>query len=56
MACEFGRSGTPMNFIQQMSLQDESWSDWAPERFYDNRIVQKLKQEGFLDAVYQQFR
>lgn len=42
--------------VQQLSLQDKSWLEWPPERFYDISIVEKLKQEGFLDAVYRQLR
>lgn len=33
--------------IEQMILQDKSWSDWPPERLYDNRIVEKLNKKVF---------
>lgn len=46
-----------INFIvQQMALQDKSWLEWPPDQFYDNGLAEKLKQEGFMDAVYRQLK
>jgi NitT/TauT family transport system substrate-binding protein len=42
--------------IDELSYRDKTWREWKPEQFYDSSIVDRLKNEGFLDEVYKQIR
>jgi NitT/TauT family transport system substrate-binding protein len=42
--------------IDELSFRDRSWKGWKPEQFYDTTIIDKLKQEGFLEQAYKQIR
>jgi NitT/TauT family transport system substrate-binding protein len=40
--------------LTNLAQQDPSWLSWKEEQFYDNSIMDKLRREGFLDAVFKQ--
>jgi len=42
--------------INEFAFRDHSWSALKPELFYDSSIIEKLKNEGFLEEVYKQIR
>ena len=42
--------------ISELAVRDKSWGDWRPEQFYDSTILDQLKDEGFLELVYQNLR
>jgi NitT/TauT family transport system substrate-binding protein len=41
--------------IEMMAFADKSWLEWAPQQFYDDSILQKLKKEGYWQSIYKQF-
>jgi len=40
--------------LDALGQQDPSWLSWKEEQFYDNSIMDKLRREGFLEAVFKQ--
>ena len=40
--------------LDALGQQDGSWLSWKEEQFYDNSIMDKLRREGFLEAVFKQ--
>ncbi len=42
--------------INEFAFRDHSWSGLKPDFFYDSSVIDKLKNEGFLDEVYKQIR
>jgi NitT/TauT family transport system substrate-binding protein len=41
--------------IEMEGIADKTWLEWRPQQFYDDSIVQKLKKDGYWQAVYKQF-
>ena len=41
---------------ERVGGMNSAWLDWKPEQFYDGAFMDKLRREGFIDAVYQQLQ
>lgn len=42
--------------LNDLAQKERAWLDWKPEQFFNTGVLDKLKEEGFLDAVYKQIR